>query len=166
MQVQLNENVEVTGHLMDSGILARILDDVLEYGGDYVIDRLDVGPRARRLVVREDLRLGRRRRHPAAAADAAADPRRQPGRPGRGDGARGRCRRRLPEDFYSTTNLETRVRMGGRWIDVQQPEMDCGLVVLDDGGIRTIPVSDVRRGDRSSAAHPGQGRAPAARADR
>ena len=28
---------------MDSGVLARILDDVLEYGGDYVIDRMDVG---------------------------------------------------------------------------------------------------------------------------
>jgi hypothetical protein len=28
---------------MDSGVLARVLDDVLAYGGDYRIDRLDVG---------------------------------------------------------------------------------------------------------------------------
>ena len=35
--------VTVTGHLMDTGILARILDDVLEYGGDYRIESLDLG---------------------------------------------------------------------------------------------------------------------------
>jgi lysine-ketoglutarate reductase/saccharopine dehydrogenase-like protein (TIGR00300 family) len=148
MQVQLNENVEVTGHLMDSGILARILDDVLEYGGDYVIDRLDVGRAhddssyAKICVSADDddtlqrllMRLqthGVNQVDPGEATVREAD----------ADGV-------FPEDFYSTTNLETRVRMGGRWIDVQQPEMDCGLVVLEDGGIRTIPVSDVRRGDR------------------
>ena len=35
--------VTLTGHLMDTGILARVLDDVLEYGGDYRIESLDVG---------------------------------------------------------------------------------------------------------------------------
>jgi hypothetical protein len=35
--------VTLTGHLMDTGILARVLDDVLEYGGDYRIDSLDLG---------------------------------------------------------------------------------------------------------------------------
>ena len=38
VQQQHHETVEVSGHLMDSGVLARVLDDVLEYGGDYVID--------------------------------------------------------------------------------------------------------------------------------
>ncbi len=35
--------VALTGHLMDTGILARVLDDVLEYGGDYRIEKLDLG---------------------------------------------------------------------------------------------------------------------------
>ena len=39
--------VALTGHLIDSGILARVLDDVLEYGGDYRIDQLDVGKSTR-----------------------------------------------------------------------------------------------------------------------
>ena len=38
-----SETVEVTGHLMDSSILSRILDDIRDYGGDYVIDKFDVG---------------------------------------------------------------------------------------------------------------------------
>ena len=35
----------------------------------------------------------------------------------------------FPDDFYSTTNLETVVRLGGQWVPVEQPEMDCGLLV-------------------------------------
>ncbi len=31
---------------MDSGILSRILDDIRDYGGDYVIDTFDVGHEA------------------------------------------------------------------------------------------------------------------------
>ena len=41
-----SETVEVTGHLMDSGILSRILDDIRDYGGDYSIDTFDVGHEA------------------------------------------------------------------------------------------------------------------------
>jgi lysine-ketoglutarate reductase/saccharopine dehydrogenase-like protein (TIGR00300 family) len=52
----------------------------------------------------------------------------------------------FPDDFYSTTNLETVVRLDNAWVPVEQPEMDCGLVVLD-GRVRTVPVSDVLAGD-------------------
>ena len=38
-----SETVEISGHLMDSGVLSRVLDDIREYEGDYVIDRFDVG---------------------------------------------------------------------------------------------------------------------------
>ena len=39
----VSETLETRGHLMDTGVLAQVLDDVLAYGGDYRIDRLDVG---------------------------------------------------------------------------------------------------------------------------
>jgi lysine-ketoglutarate reductase/saccharopine dehydrogenase-like protein (TIGR00300 family) len=51
----------------------------------------------------------------------------------------------FPDDFYSTTNLETVVRLGSSWVPVEQPEMDCGLLV-EDGRVRTVPVSDVKAG--------------------
>ena len=41
------------------------------------------------------------------------------------------------------------MRIGGHWVDVENPEMDCGLVVTGDAGharVRTVPVSDVRGG--------------------
>ena len=52
----------------------------------------------------------------------------------------------FPDDFYSTTNLETVVRLGGSWVPVEHPEMDCGLLVTG-ARVHTMPVSDVREGD-------------------
>jgi LOR/SDH bifunctional enzyme conserved region len=41
--VQHSETVEIRGHLLDTGVLSRCVDDVLSLGGDYVIERFDVG---------------------------------------------------------------------------------------------------------------------------
>ncbi len=149
--MQDTETVELHGHLLDSGVLTRILDDIRDYGGDYVIDSFVVGKdhddesyariavstgdeeSLQRLVMRLQGH-GANLTSPGEATVRAAER----------DGV-------FPEDFYSTTNLETVVRLGGRWIAVENPEMDCGLVVEGDGPqarVRTVPVSDVRRGDR------------------
>ncbi len=54
----------------------------------------------------------------------------------------------FPEDFYSTTNLETFVRLDGRWLAVQWPEMDCGIMVdAAAETARTVPLIQVRAGD-------------------
>lgn len=150
--MRTSQTVEVAGHLMDSGILSRILDDIRDYGGDYVIDRFDVGheahdqSRARITVEAEDetalqrllMRLqtrGVNQLEPGEAATEVAER----------DGV-------LPDGFYSTTNLDTSVRLCGEWFEVENPEMDCGLVVLDAPDaptrVRTVPMTDVRAGMR------------------
>ncbi|OMQ14819.1 TIGR00300 family protein [Modestobacter sp. VKM Ac-2676] len=142
--------VALTGHLMDTGVLARVLDDVLEYGGDYRIESLELGRQhedeSRALVeVRAgDTELLERivMRLQAHGANAV-DPGTATTRPAPADGV-------FPEDFYSTTNLETFVRLDGEWLGVDRAEMDCGLVVDTGAGrpvVRTVPVSDVRAGD-------------------
>ena len=142
-----SEIVTVTGHLMDTGALARILDDVLEYGGDYRIDSLDLGAQhkdtstAHIVISSEDEELLARilMRLQVHGANQL-DPGRAMLRPAPDDGV-------FPEDFYSTTNLDTQVRLDDGWVDVEQPEMDCGLVVTA-GRVRTVPVSDVRADDQ------------------
>jgi lysine-ketoglutarate reductase/saccharopine dehydrogenase-like protein (TIGR00300 family) len=52
----------------------------------------------------------------------------------------------FPEHFYSTTNLETRVRLAGSWVPVRYPEMDCG-VVLRGNVPECVPMTEVRRGE-------------------
>jgi lysine-ketoglutarate reductase/saccharopine dehydrogenase-like protein (TIGR00300 family) len=132
---------------MDSGVLAKVLDDVLAYGGDYRIDRLDVGKAHEdesyaRIVVSaaDDESLARLLMRLQAHGVNQVDPGEAVLREVERDGV-------FPDDFYSTTNLETVVRLGTTWVPVEQPEMDCGLVV-EDGRVRTVPVSDVKAGQR------------------
>ena len=143
--VTASETVEIKGHLMDSGILSRVLDDIREYDGDYVIDRFDVGHDAtdtshatitvsatddealQRLLMRLQTR-GVNMVDPGEATVAEAEV----------DGV-------FPDGFYSTTNLATRVRLRGKWQDVENPEMDCGLIV-DGERIYTLPMADVKAG--------------------
>ncbi|HUR51064.1 MAG TPA: TIGR00300 family protein [Mycobacteriales bacterium] len=141
-----SETVEITGHLMDSGILARVLDDVLGYGGDYRIDRLQVGKQhddeshaSLTVSAEDDEALQRLLMRLQTHGVNQVDPGQAVTRTCDRDGV-------FPEDFYSTTNLETVVRLGHAWVAVEQPEMDCGLVV-SDGKVRTCPVSDVKAGD-------------------
>ena len=142
-----SEVLETRGHLMDTGVLVGVLDDVLAYGGDYRIDRLDVG-RAHddesyaRIIVSavDDEALDRLLMRLQVHGVNQVDPGEVVVRPAERDGV-------FPDDFYSTTNLETVVRLDGTWVPVEQPEMDCGLVVTDSR-VRTVPVSDVLAGDQ------------------
>ncbi|MFL6062374.1 MAG: TIGR00300 family protein, partial [Marmoricola sp.] len=144
-----NETVEISGHLMDSGILSRVLDDIREYGGDYVVVNFDLGhdsgdiSHARLNVSAEDdqalqrllMRLqtrGVNQVDPGTAEVSVTET----------DGV-------FPDGFYSSTNLETEVRLGRSWIRVQNPEMDCGLVVEGEGNdvrVHTLPMADVKAG--------------------
>ena len=147
--MQVSETVEISGHLMDTGILSRVLDDIREYEGDWVIDRFDVGHDAadlshatitvsaeddeslQRLLMRLQTR-GVNQVDPGEATLATVEM----------DGV-------FPDGFYSTTNLETKLRVGGKWITVGNPEMDCGLIVDDSGEtprVYTLPMADVRAG--------------------
>jgi lysine-ketoglutarate reductase/saccharopine dehydrogenase-like protein (TIGR00300 family) len=149
--MSVHETVEITGHLMDHGILSRVLDDIREYAGDYTIDRFDVGRETddashavitviaeddeslQRLLMRLQTR-GVNQVDPGEASVAEADR----------DGV-------FPDHFYSTTNLETRVRVDGTWLEVGNPEMDCGLILERDADgkpvrVYTLPMSDVRAG--------------------
>jgi lysine-ketoglutarate reductase/saccharopine dehydrogenase-like protein (TIGR00300 family) len=148
--VSSSATVAITGHLMDTGILARVLDDVLEYGGDYRIESLELGRQheneSRALVEVSagdadllDRILMRVQIHGANAVDPGV----ATTRPAPSDGV-------FPDDFYSTTNLDTLVRLDRDWLRVERPEMDCGLVVGERDGrpvVRTVPVSDVQGGE-------------------
>ena len=146
-----SETLEIRGHLLDTGVLSRCVDDVRALGGDYAIERFVLGKDhadasyARLRVTADDaetlasilMRLN-------AHGVNLADPGEATVREVEADGV-------FPSDFYSTTNLATQVRLSGHWVDVEQPEMDCGLLVTADDGsqrVRTVPVSDVRAGDR------------------
>jgi lysine-ketoglutarate reductase/saccharopine dehydrogenase-like protein (TIGR00300 family) len=151
--VVATEVVQVEGHIIDSLILAKVMDVILAAGADYQVVDVAIGKRntdvsrARLEVTADEATLasllvelqahGANRLVEVDAELAVADR----------DGV-------LPPGFYSTTNLPTAVRVDGRWMEVENPEMDCGLVV-GDARARTVPMHRVRVGDRVVVGHDG-----------
>ena len=143
--MSVSENVEITGHLMDSGVLSRVLDDIREYGADWVIEQIDVGHEATdqstakiTVTADDDEQLQRLLMRLQTRGVNMVDP---------GDAEYGVCDLDgvFPDGFYSTTNLPTRIRLEGRVMTVENPEMDCGLIV-DGDRVYTLPMADVRVG--------------------
>jgi lysine-ketoglutarate reductase/saccharopine dehydrogenase-like protein (TIGR00300 family) len=55
----------------------------------------------------------------------------------------------FPEGFYSTTSFRTQVRLHGEWVEVEDQEMDCGIIIDPEGGAaRCIPMVLIRTGDQ------------------
>jgi lysine-ketoglutarate reductase/saccharopine dehydrogenase-like protein (TIGR00300 family) len=142
------EDVEIDGHIIDSLILPKVLDEILTRGGSYVIKDIRIGQhqtdtsharievRAPTTAILQEI-LDTIHDHgavPTAAQDCKYVPADM-------DGA-------FPEGFYSTTNYRTQVRLNGEWVEVEDQEMDCGILVDPDGGAaRCIPMAEVRKGD-------------------
>jgi lysine-ketoglutarate reductase/saccharopine dehydrogenase-like protein (TIGR00300 family) len=62
----------------------------------------------------------------------------------------------LPDDFYSTTNLPTQVRLNSHWVDVDGTEMDLAIVISPaTGAAQMIPMTDVKQGDPVVVGHEG-----------
>ena len=150
------EEVEVRGHIVDSLLLPKILDRILQLGGTFEIRECKIGARrvdpsfARISVQAPDeetlgeilgdlVEHGATAVHPEDARLVPADI----------SGA-------FPEGFYSTTNQRTQIRLSGHWVDVRDQEMDCGIVVdAEKQEARCIPMTRVTRGMRLVVGHAG-----------
>ncbi len=140
------ELVELSGHIIDSLLLAKVLDAIVEAGADYrIVDievgrtntdqstsRLEISARDESTLQRllENLNVYGVNRVVLSPAHLVACER---------DGV-------LPVGFYSTTNLPTYVLTANGKLKVENPEMDCALVV-NRSVVRTVPMHRVRKGD-------------------
>lgn len=142
------ETVILHGHIIDSLILAKVLDTILMMGGTFDLEEVQIGKTREessraRIVVRagsaqllNDI-LHRIQPH-GASIEREKDCSLQPAP---ADGI-------FPEDFYPTTHLPTQVRLRGEWVDVEGTEMDLGVSVDPKKAIvRTVPMGAVKRGE-------------------
>ncbi|MDG3005763.1 TIGR00300 family protein [Paludisphaera mucosa] len=150
------EEIEVRGHIVDSLLLPKILDRILQMGGTFEIRECRIG------VQRSDpsyARIGIRADTPEAVAEIIGDLVEHGASPVHPEDVRtvpADVAAAFPENFYSTTNQRTQVRVKGRWIDVEDQEMDCG-VALDAaaGRARCIPMVHVELGMPIVVGHAG-----------
>ena len=151
-----SEEITLEGHIIDSGILAKVWGTIMDLGGEYDLLEFRVGKR------KDETSYARMRI--SAASDAqlhqiltaiqddgalllSADD--VTTAPAPSDGA-------LPDEFYSTTNLPTQVRLGGHWVDVTGTEMDLVIVVdKQNNTAHMIPMADVRQGEPIVIGHDG-----------
>jgi lysine-ketoglutarate reductase/saccharopine dehydrogenase-like protein (TIGR00300 family) len=143
----LQEVVEAHGHLVDSHIMEQIFDTVVEFHGRFEVEQFHIGrtnsdpshlrlrveagdPHSMQQILAQLLTLGCSMVDSGDAELRTVD--------------RDRC---APEDFYSTTNHRTLVRLGNEWIEVQRQRMDA-LIVVSDGQAVCRRLRDVRAGDR------------------
>ena len=150
--MEYSEIVEAEGHLVDSQILSNIMDRVIECGAVYEVQdftlgrtneqfsrlRLRVIAPSREVLLRtleELIELGC---YQAELRDAQVKP--------------APLDRVVPDDFYSTTNHRTYVRLDGAWLEVARQRMD-GVIVIERGGsadsVQPVcrKLRDVRAGD-------------------
>ncbi len=141
----VQETVKLEGHLIDSDILRRVFDRIVEEGGEFEVLDFHVGktnddassteiavkakdPQTLDTILEGLGYLGA----VASLANAqfgAAE----------ADGI-------LPDEFYSTTNFDTFLRIDGKWTQVLDQRMDCALVVRD-GAPRCVKQRLVRKGE-------------------
>ena len=143
------EDIRLEGHIIDSLLLPRVLDEILERGGEYQVLQFRIGEH-------KDDRSEALLRVTAAAQpelESILDGLHRHGveilqqedvtvKPAPAEGV-------FPEGFYSTTNLQTWVRLHSQWIPVTDPEMDCGILLdRDTGSARTVPLAQAKAGQK------------------
>ena len=143
----ISEVVEAQGHLIDSHIMERIFDTVVEFGGRFEVEHFSIGrtnsdPSRLRLRVEAPshdqmekmltqlLGLG-------CSAIEGGDAELK-------NSEKDRC---APEDFYSTTNQRTLIRQGTQWIEVQDQRMDA-MIVVKNGAAYCRRLRDIKAGDQ------------------
>jgi lysine-ketoglutarate reductase/saccharopine dehydrogenase-like protein (TIGR00300 family) len=149
-----SDTIEAEGHLIDSGLLSAIFDKIIEQKAAYEILHFDIGrtnddpSRIEMRITAADAalldellqQLTTFGCHPVRERDALVRP-----------AEKDRC---VPDDFYSTTNHRTHVRLRGRWVEVEKQRMDA-LIVQTDGRAVCRKLRDVRAGDAIVCGHEG-----------
>jgi len=143
-----SQEIELRGHIIDSGIMTQLFDRVMDMGGNFEILVFDIGKKktdpsyARlrinassneklRSILSEVHRLGAR---PVEVKDvflvaAEAD-------------------RVVPKGFYTTSNHPTEIKYQGEWIPVESIEMDFLIVVNPKmKKASAVALGKIRKGD-------------------
>ncbi len=142
------ETVFLQGHIIDSLILAKVLDTIVMMGGTFDLQDVKIGatreaPSQARIVIRAPssrvlVDILRAIQPHGAALEREADCRFESA-PAAGI---------LPDEFYATSHLPTQIRLDGEWVDVEGIEMDLAIYVDPaKAHARTIPMGAVQAGD-------------------
>ncbi|MFL6489006.1 MAG: TIGR00300 family protein [Nitrososphaera sp.] len=148
MADKFEQEIETRGHLIDSMILTRIFDGIMDIQGDFQVLEFTVGKRKSDPSYARLLVKGKSKQHLESILEQAYREGAQPVsvqevklEPAPNDMV-------MPDDFYSTTNNTTQVYHGSQWMDVHNMMMDkCIAVDIRRKTAECKMVRDVVKGD-------------------
>jgi len=141
-----SEVVEAEGHLIDSQLLNVIFDTVIKWDASFEVLHFTIGrtndePSSISMRIASPTEEGLKRVLEELVPLGCQIARQTDALLRRAD--RNGC---VADDFYSTTNLKTLVRHGGRWLEVERQRMD-SVIVIENGRALCRKLRDVRVGD-------------------
>ncbi len=152
----ISEQIELRGHIIDSLLLPKVLDEILTCGGSFTI---------------REIKIGKQRNDPSYASIEVSGP-----SPKVVDDIVRRLRQQgaevveqkgvrlaeapadgvFPPDFYVTTNQQTFVHYNGKWIEARPVTMDCAIAVdVEKSTASTVKFSQVCKGTLIAVGHHG-----------
>ena len=144
---KFSQEIEVSGHLIDSSILTKIFDKIMDLHGEFQVEEINIGKKKKDPSYARLLVTGKNQKHLDEILETIHR-----------EGAVSKIQKEIllkkspkdmvmPDDFYSTTNNHTQVFHNEKWIQVENMMMDKCIVVKHNRAF-CVPVRDVKKGDK------------------
>ncbi len=142
-----SREIEVRGHLIDSLILTKIFDGVMDLGGEFEVKKIQIGNKKKDESYAKLRIIGNNQNHLDKILQLVYR-----------EGATAKTQKNvllkqasrncvMPDNFYSTTNNNTQIFLNGKWIQVGNMMMD-KCIVLKGNKAKCVPILDVKKGDK------------------
>ena len=142
-----SEEIEVRGHLIDSSILTKIFDNIMDLKGEFQVEEIEIGKKKRDQSYARLLIKGKDQKHLDTILKLVFR-----------QGAVSKFQKEItlkkspkncvmPDNFYSTTNNHTQVFYKGKWINVENMMMDKCIVIKGNKAF-CVPIRDVKKDDQ------------------
>ncbi|MBA0908769.1 MAG: TIGR00300 family protein [Nitrosarchaeum sp.] len=143
---KFSQEIEVSGHLIDSSILTKIFDKIMDLHGEFQVEEINIGKQKKDASYARLSVTGKNQKHLDEILETIYR-----------EGAVSKIQKRIslkkspkdmvmPINFYSTTNNHTQIFYNEKWIPVENMMMD-KCIVVKNGKASCVPVRDVRKGD-------------------
>ena len=144
---KFRQEIQVKGHLIDSAILTKIFDRIMDLKGEFEVLEINIGKKKKDESYARLLVQGTSQNHLNKILDLIYR-----------EGATAKSQKLvklktatknmvMPDNFYSTTNNHTQIFYKNRWIEVENMMMDKCIVVKGTKA-KCVPIRDIKKGDK------------------
>lgn len=144
---KFSQEIQVSGHLIDSMILTRIFDVVMDLQGEFDVKEITVGKKKNERSFARLSVIGKTQEHLDKILETVYR-----------SGATSKIQKEItlkkavknyvmPDNFYSTTNNHTSVFYKKKWVPVENMMMD-KCIVVKNGRAFCVPIRDIKKNDK------------------